>query len=186
MIHSATLAGIQEVDSEESGIGSRVGLASSRLLCWLGRIPNHSIKTPAFGNIFTHHPQMPADGSYRPGSGVRFWHKIAVKGQASKRYLRENTYLIDIHLLLKAKLSGKPIELLRLREPYISDLRGKHPGRLGSEQVKETIEIIRLCAVDRVEHQVLNPQLVIALLKAFVMDDHRGRLVLVFGGSESN
>ena len=186
MIHSATLAGMKEVDSRELGIGSRVGLASSGLLYWLGRIPNHSIKTPPFDNIFTHHPQMPADGSYRSGSGVRFWHKIAIKGQASKRYLRENTYLIDIHLLLKAKLSGKPIELLRLCKPYISDLRGKHPGRLGSEQVKETIEIIRLCAVDRVEHQVLNPQLVIALLKAFVMDDHRGRLVFVFGGSESN
>ena len=177
--HSATLAEIK-------GVGSRVRLALRQLLCRFGRIPNHSIETPSFGNIFTHHPQMPADGSYRSGSGVRFWHKIAIKGQASKRYLRENTYLIDIHLLLKAKLSGKPIELLRLCKPYISALRGKHPGRLGREQVKETIEIIRLCAVDRVEHQVLNPQLVIALLKAFVMDDHRGRLVFVFGGSESN
>ena len=186
MILSATFAGMEEVDSRESGIGSRVGLASSGLLCWFGRIPNHSIKTPPFDNIFTHHPQMPADGSYRSGSGVRFWHEIAIKRQASKRHLRENTHLVDVHLLLKAKLSRKPIELPRLFKAHISDLRGKHPGRLGREQVKETIEIVRLCAVDRVEYQVLNPQFIIALLKAFVMGDHRGRLDFIFGGTESN
>ena len=172
--------------SRESEVDSRVGLASPRLLRWFGRVPNDPIETPSFGNIFTHHPQVPADGSYRPGSGVRLWHEIAIKRQASERHLRKNPYLVDVHLLLKAKLSRKPIELLRLFKAHISDLRGKHPGRLRREQVKETIEIIRLCAVDRVEHQVLNPQFVIALLKAFVMGDHRGRLDFVFGGPESN